>query len=93
MQTKKKPYLLAGRPPQTIFFTIRKWNKNKICLQRALHGQSQIKGKTGMAIATGHAEAAPNWVLSGYITLSKMIRTLMKLTFSCREETSFALLK
>ncbi len=30
-----------------------------------------------MAIATGHAEAAPNWVLSSYITLSKQLKILV----------------
>ena len=30
-----------------------------------------------MTMPTGHAEAAPNWVLSGYITLSKQRKILV----------------
>ena len=35
-----------------------------------------------MTMATGHAEAAPNWVLSGYITLSKQLKILVSDRFS-----------
>ena len=81
MQTKKTISVSWADFPNH-FFTKRKRNKNKKYLQRALHRQSQIKGKTGMAIATGHTEAAPNWVLSGYITLSKQLKILVSDRFS-----------
>ena len=35
-----------------------------------------------MTMATGHAEAAPNWVLSGYIILSKQRKILVSGRFS-----------